>query len=72
MHNYCMSNEKYKSAAFMLVADDDVRDHANLEEAESRRQKWIDANYNIISMKEDFKTIYGYDVLKTDFHFDEE
>lgn len=72
MHNYCMSNEKYKSAAFMLVADDDVRDHANLEEAESRRQKWIDANYNIISMKEDFKTIYGYNVERTDFHFNEE
>ena len=31
MHNYCLSNNKYRSAAFMLIADDDVRDHANRE-----------------------------------------
>lgn len=68
MHNYCMSNT-YKNAAFMLVADDNVRDHADLNEGESRRQKWVAANYNIISMKNDFKTIYGETVIKTDFHF---
>ena len=27
MHNYCLSNTEYETAAFMLVADD-VRDHA--------------------------------------------
>ena len=29
MHNYALGNQKYKSAAFMLIADDDQRDHAN-------------------------------------------
>ena len=69
MHNYALSNSKYKSAAFMLVADDDVRDHANLTEGAKREAKWREAGYYIISMKNDFKTIYGNDVVKTDFTF---
>ena len=69
MHNYCMSNPTYKSEAFMLVADDDARDHADLEEGARREAKWREANYNIISMKNDFKTIYGEGVTKTSFIF---
>lgn len=67
MHNYCMQNPKYKSAAFMLVADDDVRDHADLTEGARRQALWEEAGYNIISMKNDFKTIYGDGVEKTEF-----
>ena len=67
MHNFCLGNTKYKSEAFMLVADDDVRDHANLEEAARREALWKDSKYHIISMKNDFKTIYGDDVKKVDF-----
>ena len=69
MHNYCLSNPNYKSEAFMLVADDDVRDHADLVEGAKRQALWEEAGYNIISMKNDFKTIYGYDVKVTDFDF---
>ena len=69
MHNYCLSNEKYKTEAFMLVADDDIRDHANLDEAARRKAIWQDNGYNIISMKNDFKTIYGPGVEKTEFIF---
>ena len=54
MHNYCLSNNQYRTAAFMLVADDDARDHANLAEAAKREAKWREANYYIISMKNDF------------------
>jgi phosphoserine phosphatase len=32
MHNYCMGNAKYRTATFMLVADDADRDHADLAE----------------------------------------
>ena len=53
----------------MLVADDDVRDHADLTEGERRRKQWTDAGYTVISMKNDFKTIYGYGVVKTGFVF---
>ena len=69
MHNYCLGNTQYRSEAFMLVADDDVRDHANLEEGAKRQANWEVAGYNIISMKNDFKTIYGDGVEKVDFVF---
>ena len=68
-HNYCLSNNQYRTAVFMLVADDDARDHANLAEAAKREAKWREANYYIISMKNDFKTIYGPNVQKVDFVF---
>ena len=68
MHNYCLQN-KYKSEAFMLIADDDVRDHANLVETAKRKASWEENNYTIISMKNDFKTIYGDGVVKVDFTF---
>ena len=70
MHNYCLSNKKYKSEAFMLVADDNIRDHADLKEGQKRQELWEKAGYNIISMKNDFKTIYGYGVAMTDFVFE--
>ena len=68
MHNYCLSNS-YKSAAFMLIADDDARDHADREKALSLGAQWRDAGYHVISMRDDFKTIYGEGVEKTDFSF---
>ena len=71
MHNYCLSNKQYRTAAFMLVADDDARDHVSLAEAARREAKWREANYYIISMKNDFKTIYGSGVQKVDFVFSE-
>jgi hypothetical protein len=39
MHNYCLSSP-HKSAAFMLIADDDVRDHANREKALTLGEQW--------------------------------
>ena len=69
MHNFCKSNEKYKTEVFMLIADDTERDHANLDETAKRKLAWEDAHYNIISMLNDFKTIYGDGVQKVDFVF---
>ena len=69
MHNYALSNPKYKSAAFMLIADDDARDHANRDKALKLGEQWREAGYRVISMRDDFKTIYGDGVLKTDFTF---
>ena len=70
MHNYCLGNEKYRTAVFMLVADDDVRDHADLAEGARREKRWREEGYNVISMKNDFRTIYGDGVEKTPFNFD--
>ena len=69
MHNYALGNAQYKSAAFMLIADDDARDHANREKALTLGQQWREAGYHVISMRDDFKTIYGDGVVKTDFTF---
>ena len=69
MHNYCLSNTKYRTAAFMLIADDDERDHANRDKALELAKKWREAGYHVISMRDDFRTIYGPDVVKTDFEF---
>jgi hypothetical protein len=71
MHNYCLSNSKYRTATFMLVADDSDRDHADLEEGAKREKKWRENGYTVISMKKDFKTIYGFNVQKVDFAFPE-
>ena len=68
MHNYCLSNT-YRSVAFMLIADDDARDHANREKALKLGEQWREAGYHVISMRDDFKTIYGEGVEKTDFSF---
>ena len=69
MHNYALSNQQYKSAAFMLIADDDARDHANREKALTLGQQWREAGYYVISMRDDFKTIYGPGVVKTEVTF---
>jgi phosphoserine phosphatase len=69
MHNYALSNPKYRSAAFMLIADDDQRDHANREKALALGDQWRKAGYHVISMRDDFRTIYGDGVAKTDFTF---
>ena len=69
MHNYCLSNPKYKTAVFMLIADDEARDHANREKALNLGKQWREAGYHVISMRDDFKTIYGDGVEKTDFTF---
>ncbi len=69
MHNYVLSNPKYRSAAFMLIADDDEHDHASREKALALGQQWRQAGYHVISMRDDFKTIYGYGVEKTGFTF---
>ena len=64
MHNYTLYDNKYKSAAFMLIADDDIRDYGNPEKVQSLKEKWEESGYQVISMKNDFRTIYGDHVKK--------
>ncbi len=70
MHNYTIFNNRYKSAAFMLIADDEERDYGNTEKVQSLKKQWEENGYYVISMKDDFRTIYGDDVKKTGtFHW---
>ena len=73
MHNYVIGKNVYRSMAFMLIADDDVRDYGNPEKAAGLREKWEGNGYQVISMANDWKTIYGEEVRKTgEFHWLEE
>lgn len=50
-------------------ADDEARDHAHREKALQLAEQWREAGYHVISMRDDFKTIYGDGVEKTEFSF---
>ena len=63
MHNYTIYGNPYKSLAFMLLADDDEREYGDA--GEELRSRWEESGYQVISMKDDWKTIYGEDVVKT-------
>ena len=65
MHNFTLFNNRYRSAAFMLIADDEERDYGNAGKAQSLKEKWEQSGYHVISMKDDFRTIYGDEVKKT-------
>jgi phosphoglycolate phosphatase-like HAD superfamily hydrolase len=73
MHNYTICNNRYRSMAFMLIADDEERDYGNAEKVQPLKEKWEQSGYQVISMRDDFRTIYGDDVKKTGvFHWLEE
>ncbi len=65
MNNYAICNNKYRSAAFMVVADDEERDYGKSENHDKLFEEWKDMGYSVISMRDDWKTIYGEDVKKT-------
>ena len=70
MHNYTIFNNRYKSAAFMLIADNEEQDYGNAEKVQPLKEKWEASGYHVISMRDDFRTIYGDEVKKTGtFHW---
>ena len=62
MLNYTVYGNKYKSAAFFVLCDDLERELGNLNKAESCRKLAAENGWQTISMKNDFKTIYGDNV----------
>lgn len=59
MHDYCLSNDKYNTQAYMVNNDDDEREYSN-----DRSESWKKTNYHVFSMKKEWKTIYGSNVKK--------
>ena len=64
MLNYAISNNKYKALGFMLLCDDLVREYGNKAKADQmlrncRKYGWIP-----VSMRDDWKTIYGSGVTR--------
>ena len=73
MHMYTITNNPYRSDAFMLIADNEELDYGNTEKTRELGKEWEADGFHVISMKDDFRTIYGDDVTKTgSFHWEEE
>ena len=63
---YTTADNPYYSKVFMLIADDSERDYGNPEKAGEKAEKWREHGWCVISMKDDFMTIYGDSVKKQD------
>ncbi len=62
MAEYVVSNNPYKSLAFMLCCDDTERENGNEEKARKMYDLCQENNWIPISMKNDWSTIYGDNV----------
>lgn len=66
MLNYTIADNKYRSMSFFVICDDIEREYGNLKKADKCR-KLADKNGWIqISMRNDFKTIYGDNVKRVE------
>ena len=65
MANYTIKNNKYKSLAFMLCCDDTERENGSTEKADEMYSLCKDNGWIAVSMKIDWKTIYGDGVTYT-------
>ncbi|MBR4343555.1 MAG: haloacid dehalogenase-like hydrolase [Lachnospiraceae bacterium] len=64
MAEYVTTNNKFKSLAFMLCCDDTVRENGNIEKANKMYSLCDQFDWVPVSMKNDWKTIYGEGVEK--------
>ncbi len=64
MAEYAINNNKYKAKAFMLCCDDTQRENGNPEKAKKMAVSCVENGWTAISMKNDWKTIYGENVVR--------
>ena len=64
MVNYTIYNNKYKALGFMLMCDDLEREYGNLEKAEKMREGCKQYGWICVSMRDDWKTIYGDNIKR--------
>ena len=62
MLNYAVFGNKYKSAAFFVICDDVERELGNISKAKNCEDLANKYGWTSISMRDDWKTIYGDDV----------
>ena len=62
MFAYTRLNEKYKTEIFVLLCDDTEREFGKISSAEKMKKAADENGWVPVSMKNDFKTIYGDDV----------
>ena len=71
MLNYALDNDKYPGSAFLVVADDTEREYGDAKKAASMYDEAASAGWTAISMKDDWASIYGDGVQKTQLKADE-
>lgn len=59
MLNYSICKNKYKALAFMLMCDDLEREYGNMEKADKMKKASKENGWIAVSMRDDWKTIYG-------------
>mgnify|MGYP002624906123 FL=1 len=64
MVNFALANKRYKSLGFMLCCDDLEREYGNSKKADKMRADCEANGWISISMRDDWKTIYGDGVEK--------
>lgn len=64
MAQYALNNNPYKAMAFMLCCDDTERENGKPEKAEKMVESCEENGYVAVSMKNDWKTIYGDNVTR--------
>ena len=64
MLEYTLQDNKYRAESFFVICDDVERELGNLKRAESDRTLALKRGWNPISMRNDFKTIYGDNVKR--------
>ena len=64
MFEYTLQNNKYNCAAFCVLCDDTERELGNISKAEKMKATAIKRGWETISMRDEFKTIYGESVKR--------
>lgn len=64
MEVYTISGNSYRSAAYMVLADDAEREYGDPEDAAEEKASYEEKGIETISMRDDFRTIYGDGVAK--------
>lgn len=64
MANYTITNNRYRSGAFLLCCDDLVRENGNMKKADAMREDCRKNGWTAVSMRDDWTTIYGDNVVR--------
>ena len=64
MLNYTINGNKYKALGFMLLCDDLVREYGNKAKADQMLRNCKKYGWIPVSMRDDWKTIYGEGVTR--------
>ena len=66
MFEYTLQDNKYQSMAFCVLCDDTVRELGNISKADKMKSMAVRRGWETISMRDEFKTIYGDNVKRSE------